>query len=47
MATASKEWVIPAKPKPGRKPKKDLAPVPAVPEIEEVRRFGALLVSNL
>ncbi|KAH9969014.1 hypothetical protein BC827DRAFT_1120965 [Russula dissimulans] len=24
-ATASKEWVIPAKPKPGRKPKKDLA----------------------
>ncbi|KAN0125199.1 hypothetical protein V8E52_001751 [Russula decolorans] len=25
-ATASKEWVIPAKPKPGRKPKKDLAP---------------------
>ncbi|KAI0286987.1 hypothetical protein BGY98DRAFT_1105024 [Russula aff. rugulosa BPL654] len=28
-ATASKEWVIPAKPKPGRKPKKDLAPAPA------------------
>ena len=26
---ASKEWVIPAKPKPGRKPKKDLAPAPA------------------
>ncbi|RXW24785.1 hypothetical protein EST38_g1094 [Candolleomyces aberdarensis] len=26
-ATASKEWVIPSKPKPGRKPKKDLAPV--------------------
>ncbi|KAA1468147.1 hypothetical protein DENSPDRAFT_833357 [Dentipellis sp. KUC8613] len=25
-ATASKEWVIPAKPKPGRKPKKDTAP---------------------
>ncbi|KAI8980688.1 hypothetical protein BD414DRAFT_464924 [Trametes punicea] len=25
-ATASKEWVIPAKPKPGRKPKKDVAP---------------------
>jgi Minimal binding motif of Hap4 for binding to Hap2/3/5 len=25
---ASKEWVIPAKPKPGRKPKKDLAPAP-------------------
>ncbi|KAI9457726.1 hypothetical protein F5148DRAFT_1287579 [Russula earlei] len=25
-ATASKEWVIPAKPKPGRKPKKDSAP---------------------
>ncbi|KAI0307757.1 hypothetical protein B0F90DRAFT_1676941 [Multifurca ochricompacta] len=24
-ATASREWVIPAKPKPGRKPKKDLA----------------------
>ncbi|KAH9847392.1 hypothetical protein C2E23DRAFT_741992 [Lenzites betulinus] len=27
-ATASKEWVIPAKPKPGRKPKKELAPPP-------------------
>ncbi|OSC99528.1 hypothetical protein PYCCODRAFT_1470225 [Trametes coccinea BRFM310] len=27
-ATASKEWVIPAKPKPGRKPKKDVAPPP-------------------
>ncbi|KAF7339378.1 BZIP domain-containing protein [Mycena sanguinolenta] len=27
-ATASKEWVIQPKPKPGRKPKKDLAPVP-------------------
>ncbi|KAI0080257.1 hypothetical protein K474DRAFT_1590235 [Panus rudis PR-1116 ss-1] len=27
-ATASKEWVIPAKPKPGRKPKKDPAPPP-------------------
>ncbi|KAJ7487711.1 hypothetical protein B0H11DRAFT_2014561 [Mycena galericulata] len=26
-ATASKEWVIQPKPKPGRKPKKDLAPV--------------------
>ena len=26
---ASKEWVIPAKPKPGRKPKKDIAPPPA------------------
>jgi Minimal binding motif of Hap4 for binding to Hap2/3/5 len=25
---ASREWVIPAKPKPGRKPKKDLAPTP-------------------
>ncbi|TBU46104.1 hypothetical protein BD309DRAFT_954817 [Dichomitus squalens] len=25
-ATPSKEWVIPAKPKPGRKPKKDVAP---------------------
>ncbi|CDO76605.1 hypothetical protein BN946_scf184868.g19 [Trametes cinnabarina] len=27
-ATPSKEWVIPAKPKPGRKPKKDVAPPP-------------------
>ncbi|KAI9445248.1 hypothetical protein H4582DRAFT_2108955 [Lactarius indigo] len=27
-ATASREWVIPAKPKPGRKPKKDLTPTP-------------------
>ncbi|KAJ6575227.1 hypothetical protein B0H19DRAFT_1127762, partial [Mycena capillaripes] len=27
-ATASKEWVIQPKPKPGRKPKKDLAPAP-------------------
>ncbi|EPQ60736.1 hypothetical protein GLOTRDRAFT_135366, partial [Gloeophyllum trabeum ATCC 11539] len=27
-ATASKDWVIPAKPKPGRKPKKDPAPAP-------------------
>ncbi|KAJ6503424.1 hypothetical protein C8R47DRAFT_1007604 [Mycena vitilis] len=27
-ATASKEWVIQPKPKPGRKPKKDLAPPP-------------------
>ncbi|KAI0304934.1 hypothetical protein BC826DRAFT_1100691 [Russula brevipes] len=27
-ATASKEWVIPAKPKPGRKPKKDVFPAP-------------------
>ncbi|EGN93833.1 hypothetical protein SERLA73DRAFT_78208 [Serpula lacrymans var. lacrymans S7.3] len=30
-ATASKEWVIPAKPKPGRKPKKDTMPV--VPQV--------------
>ncbi|KAI0094979.1 hypothetical protein BDY19DRAFT_982296 [Irpex rosettiformis] len=28
-ATPSKEWVIPPKPKPGRKPKKDTAQVPA------------------
>ncbi|KAI9460928.1 hypothetical protein BJY52DRAFT_1261286 [Lactarius psammicola] len=28
-ATASREWVIPAKPKPGRKPKKDLTPTPS------------------
>ncbi|KAH9937151.1 uncharacterized protein B0H18DRAFT_1091431 [Fomitopsis serialis] len=34
-ATASKEWVIPAKPKPGRKPKKDSAP--AVQDTSEVR----------
>ncbi|KZT30473.1 hypothetical protein NEOLEDRAFT_1152991 [Neolentinus lepideus HHB14362 ss-1] len=27
-ATASKDWVVPAKPKPGRKPKKDPAPTP-------------------
>ena len=26
VSLASKEWVIPAKPKPGRKPKKDIAP---------------------
>ncbi|KAI0313549.1 hypothetical protein OF83DRAFT_1065309 [Amylostereum chailletii] len=36
-ATASKEWVIPAKPKPGRKPKKDQvtpAPTPASSSLE-------------
>ncbi|EJD03895.1 uncharacterized protein FOMMEDRAFT_146032 [Fomitiporia mediterranea MF3/22] len=33
-AQASKEWVIPAKPKPGRKPKKDAAPPK---EAQEVR----------
>ncbi|CAL1695354.1 unnamed protein product [Somion occarium] len=30
-ATASKEWVIPAKPKPGRKPKKDVVLPPSEP----------------
>ncbi|TFK89639.1 hypothetical protein K466DRAFT_544948 [Polyporus arcularius HHB13444] len=37
-ATASKEWVIPAKPKPGRKPKKDVAPPP--PENTETDAKG-------
>lgn len=38
-ATASKEWVIPPKPKPGRKPKKDLAVSdPSPSEVEEARR---------
>ncbi|KAI0961831.1 hypothetical protein AcW1_000806 [Taiwanofungus camphoratus] len=37
-ATASKEWVIPAKPKPGRKPKKDIAP--PVQEPTEVDNKG-------
>jgi hypothetical protein len=34
---ASKEWVVPARPKPGRKPKKDLIPV--AQEEEEVSAF--------
>ncbi|KAF8516203.1 hypothetical protein BU17DRAFT_51065 [Hysterangium stoloniferum] len=33
-AQASKEWVIPAKPKPGRKPKKDVPPPPVDETIE-------------
>ncbi|KAJ7293686.1 hypothetical protein C8J57DRAFT_1269675 [Mycena rebaudengoi] len=37
-ATASKEWVIQPKPKPGRKPKKDIAPVQ--PEEEQVDSKG-------
>lgn len=32
-ATASKEWVIQPKPKPGRKPKKDVAPVQLEEEV--------------
>jgi hypothetical protein len=28
LSLASKDWVIPAKPKPGRKPKKDLVSAP-------------------
>ncbi|TFY80482.1 hypothetical protein EWM64_g3530 [Hericium alpestre] len=38
-ATASKEWVIPAKPKPGRKPKKDTAP-PAAEEADATDSKG-------
>lgn len=38
-ATASKEWVIPAKPKPGRKPKKDTsAPAEEVAEVDSKGR---------
>ena len=37
FSLASKEWVIPAKPKPGRKPKKDTSA--PVSEETEVRKF--------
>ncbi|KAI0271342.1 hypothetical protein BC834DRAFT_841030 [Gloeopeniophorella convolvens] len=43
-ATASKEWVIPAKPKPGRKPKKD--PVPTSAQQEEVSDAKGRRVQN-
>ena len=39
---ASKEWVIPAKPKPGRKPKKD----PPAPPVEDSTEVRVLLVSS-
>ncbi|KAG2353967.1 hypothetical protein BDR07DRAFT_1454277 [Suillus spraguei] len=37
-ATASKEWVIPAKPKPGRKPKKESSAGPPAPKDDEASR---------
>ncbi|EMD42190.1 hypothetical protein CERSUDRAFT_110730 [Gelatoporia subvermispora B] len=37
-ATASKDWVIPAKPKPGRKPKKDVAVIPEDSEVDSKGR---------
>ncbi|OCH95757.1 hypothetical protein OBBRIDRAFT_787964 [Obba rivulosa] len=37
-ATASKEWVIPAKPKPGRKPKKDVVAIPEDSELDSKGR---------
>lgn len=37
-ATASKEWVIPAKPKPGRKPKKDTIQPVQEPEVDNKGR---------
>ena len=45
LFSASKEWVIPAKPKPGRKPKKDLNVV--VNEEAEVGRFHPPPLHNL
>ncbi|KAF8507149.1 hypothetical protein F5888DRAFT_1647963 [Russula emetica] len=43
-ATASKEWVIPAKPKPGRKPKKDL--VPASVQQNDVIIYNSVLAAQ-
>ncbi|TCD69969.1 hypothetical protein EIP91_005558 [Steccherinum ochraceum] len=39
-ATPSKEWVIPAKPKPGRKPKKDTVSTPAASTDQETDSKG-------
>jgi len=45
-ATASKEWVIPAKPKPGRKPKKESSAGPPAPRDEEDSESAGRRVQN-
>jgi hypothetical protein len=45
MLAASKEWVIPAKPKPGRKPKAEAAP--PLKEDEEVSCYWLLKLCAL
>ncbi|KAH7883688.1 hypothetical protein F5I97DRAFT_1563674 [Phlebopus sp. FC_14] len=45
-ATPSKEWVIPAKPKPGRKPKKEATTGPTPPKDEEDDESSGRRVQN-
>ncbi|KAG2159972.1 uncharacterized protein EDB93DRAFT_31495 [Suillus bovinus] len=45
-ATASKEWVIPAKPKPGRKPKKESSADPPAPKDDEDSESADRRVQN-
>lgn len=45
-ATASKEWVIPAKPKPGRKPKKETSTDPPAPKDDEDSESAGRRVQN-
>ncbi|KAG1867947.1 hypothetical protein DFJ58DRAFT_118347 [Suillus subalutaceus] len=45
-ATASKEWVIPAKPKPGRKPKKESSVGPPAPKDDEDSESAGRRVQN-
>ncbi|KAG1755173.1 uncharacterized protein EDB91DRAFT_277655 [Suillus paluster] len=45
-ATASKEWVIPAKPKPGRKPKKETSAGPPAPQDDEDSESAGRRVQN-
>lgn len=45
-ATASKEWVIPAKPKPGRKPKKESSAGPPAPKDDEDSESAGRRVQN-
>lgn len=47
IPTASKEWVIPAKPKPGRKPKRETNTSAIVPKDDIVRHPCQMLAHDL